>query len=84
MGAAWFAAVAALVPGGVAEPVLLPGGFHLLVLRRHEPKAYHAFADVRDTVETHFRRDAQARAEEELVASLRQKAEVLVVPDSRP
>jgi len=84
LGGVLYPAVTALGHRGVSAPVRTPDGFHLLVVRAHQPKTYFSFDQARSRVEHEIKADAQAKAEEEQLHDLRTKAEILIAPGFTP
>ncbi len=80
LGPELFAVAARLRPGEISAPVRQPDGFHLLRLQQREAKRYFPFEAVREKVQRNLRSAAQAKAEQELVATLRAKAEIILAP----
>jgi parvulin-like peptidyl-prolyl isomerase len=84
LGADLYAAAAALGARGVSAPVRAPDGFHILIVRAHQPKSYFSFDEARGRVEHEIKADALAKAEEEQLHDLRAKAEILIAPGFTP
>jgi parvulin-like peptidyl-prolyl isomerase len=83
LGDAVYAATAPLKTGEISAPIPQPDGPHVLVmLERHAPQP-QSFAQVRDTVWTDLKNEAQTRVRAANLRYLRQRADILLSADGR-
>ena len=74
------AAIEALGPGEISEPVAARGGYHILELQEFEEAAQRPFAEVADLIETKERRRLFAQKFEEYLRELEEDAYVRADP----
>lgn len=76
--------VFALEPGNWQGPVASGYGFHLVLVKDHEPAKQRPFADARAQVLAEWQREQQAKANEQFFAALFKKYDVVVDESVKP
>jgi parvulin-like peptidyl-prolyl isomerase len=76
------AAIVALKPGEVSEPVEQDDGMHVIVMRRHQFPVAESFEEATNRVWTDVKTAAQNKVRAANLAYLRGRAEIVVAPDA--
>lgn len=80
LGDRLFAVAQGLRAGQVSDPVAMPDGWHILVVRSNQPPVPPAYEQVRDRVLADVRADKVARMQAGADAFLRRRADIQIAP----
>jgi parvulin-like peptidyl-prolyl isomerase len=83
LGDALYAAATPLKAGQVSDPIAQPDGTHVLVMDKNTPPVPLAFAEARERVVSDYRRDAEARVQQQEEKYLRAQADIRIAPGYR-